>query len=339
MDTQHQYSAEERREYRETCERNAAQLNERISRLFWDGNLDLTGSILESIGWLKANRRQFWQEVKEINEQFKALSLRKQDREACWDRLQQAISQMKQLESEERGHSEYQASRMLSRLHDCGNPASYGADREDIEKGFEVLQEVLATLKEQHLLRDDRERVWNEYQAMQEKLRRRRDHIQTGNFEHFSFRTSQVRNRAQYEPREALAEHKELQAEASRSYMSRDQRDRLWDQFQHTWETIKQQLDERHAERERKHQEWVGYQEANVERWEESKEKQESFIGRMQDQINDLESQIYSSNNDNFIDRAQGWIREKQDMIYSAQGRVNDLQQKIDDVRSKLADN
>jgi len=327
-------SDDERQRYREDCERNAAELGERVNNLFWTYHLDNTAKDAETP---KPNRREFWQEAKEISNLFRTLRpMQKLDHDTLWDHFQTAIARMKEIEEVLRGNSECQAATLLERLAEVDAIAAQGTGREEIERGFEVLTDVMRQMKEQQLFQPDREQVWTAYQVTQERLRQQRNTLQSRNYSQLTTEISCIECAVEDDPYEALRRLKALQAESRQQYLDREHYQRVRERAQQVWDVIAKQLDERRVEKERRHLDWLKRQEANIVRWEESIQRQGELITRLGTQINELELEIWASKNDLFIKRAEGWVAEKRARITSAQESIAELQRRIDDVRSEL---
>ena len=127
-----------------------------------------------------------------------------------------------------------------------------------------------------------------------------------------------------------MARLKELQAEISRQYLDREHYQQIREHAHQVWDVIAQQLNERRADKERRHQEWLGRQEANITRWEETIQKQQEYLTRLQTQVSELELEIWASKNDLFIKRAEGWVTEKRERMQSAEESIAGLRRKIE---------
>lgn len=334
---QPQYTPEERAQYRRECEGNAARLEERISRLISDYNLDFGGQVLEEFGFLHTDRNRFWDEVKEITELFRTIRpTRRDDRDRQWTRFQEAIGSVKRIQAQERSHSEYQVVLLLDRINDAKGHARYAEDTNSFNEAFGILADVKVRMGEVGLTRQDRGRVWDAYREAQDLVHEWRGNVQSKHHQHLQWRLDQIDSQAYQNPHEAIQEYKGWQDEVRQTYLSRDQHEDLRERSQFVWQHITERLDELRAERERKQNEWRERQEENLSRWEEQLERKEGLVSRLEDQISTLESQIWSSNNSDFIERAEGWIEEKREIIRSAEDRIADLRSKIEDVQSRL---
>lgn len=333
-----QYTPEERAQHRRECDENATRLEERITRLANDYNLDFTGQVMEEFGFLQTNRNRFWDEVKEITELFRITRpIRREDRDRLWARFQEAIDSVKRIQAQERSHSEGQVPILIDRINDAKRSAQYAEDASPFNEAFDILADVKVQIGKAGLTRQDRGRVWDMYREAQNLVHEWRNNVQSKHHQHLQWRLDQVDSQAYQSPHDALQEYKDWQAGVRETYLSRDQREDLRERSQYVWQHITERLDELRTERERKQQEWRDRQEENLERWEEQLERKEDLVSRLEDQISTLESQIWSSDNSDFIERAEGWIEEKREIIRSAEDRISDLRNKIEDVRSRLA--
>ena len=337
MPDQPQYTPEERRQHREDCERNAGMLQSRIDDLLNRYNLDLGGAILETVGFVSTDYRGFWSEAKEITDLFRETRpLRRDAREQLWSRFQDACNVVRNNQGMERFASEGRAEVILSRVRDVHGPARSAMDRDAFQEGVEALKDAMGMLKESHLFRADRERVWAAYCEARDALQERQREVQSDNQQRLMSDVHEAQGLVYENPYDARDRVREIQADLRDAYLTREQRDEVREALDRVWRAASEGIAGIREEKARKHQEWVRRQEELIERWEESIDRQREFISRMEDQIANLEDRIAAARNEDFIADAEGWIREKYEKIRDAQERVADLERRTEDVRGRL---
>lgn len=298
----------------------------------------------DALGWMapepRRDYRAFWGKAKEISNLFRSLRLSREDRERLWARFHGMCDTLKRIQTSERdgkqSKSRQNTERIRLTIKDAYFWAKGGKNFDDLSKARTLLADAMALMKQEILLKDDRQACWDAWKEAVQLVDARRGDISGVNYNQLDKDVADAYREAQQDdPYEALKQIKAIQREARESDLSRDQRQWLKSKLQNAWDAASLRIQERRAEKERKHREWEGRMDGKLDRLTDLHEKNERVIASLRSQVDDLESQIASAWNESWADRARGWVQEKYDKIRDIEETNRELEQKILSIRER----
>jgi septation ring formation regulator EzrA len=279
----------------------------------------------------------FFEHAKEIGAMFKQLRLPREDRERLWQNFQSLCAEVRSIQEEFRNSSSRNSELLESRLNDAFHVADGANDRESMQSAAAEKEKILSLFKQYNLTKPDRERCWNLFTRLCDRIRSNRSKLQFGDYLEAKKLADDCLNTASYgNPHEALKEIKDARATIRDLYMDKGQRESVRNELNKAWDEAIAKIEETKAEKQKAHQEWTKRMEGNIERWERNIEKAEDSIQRIESHLDDLREQESSAWNDDFADRVRGWISEAEQQIEDRRESIRTWQDKIDDAKSKL---
>lgn len=216
---------------------------------------------------------------------------------------------------------------------------AHGADSgDDLRKANEMLQEILEMMKDRssRMLHEDHDACWQRWVEVKETLKYRRQEISNFNYGHFKNEAYQAKGWAESLPKDAKQKVQEVQRDMNGRTMERWQFDEIKGVLDEAWKIANSVLQSRHAEWERKQEEWQSRMSAAKSRKLELLEKNRSAIYNIQQQIDRCREMLHAARSSEHQYRVQGWIDEKYAKISDIERFNGELEDQIRSIDEKL---
>ncbi len=313
---------------------NVAALERELTSLAFNHRLDSGTPI--SIHRYKMG--DFFEHGKLVGIMFKELRLPREDRERLWLKYQSLYAEVRSIQEEFRNSSSRNAELLVSRLNSAFSMADGANDRESMQNAAAEKEEILSLFKQYALTKPDRERCWNLFTQLCDRIRSNRSKLQSDDHLEAKRLAGDCLNTASSgDPHEALKEIKDAQMTIRDLYLDKGQRESVRDTLNRAWDMAIAKIEETKAEKQKAHEAWKERMEANIERWEKNIEKAEDSIRKIEAHLDDLHDKESGADNDNYADRVRGWISDAEQQVEDRRGSIRTWQDKIDSVKAKLS--
>lgn len=321
---------------REEAKNNAEQIGREIENLRYN-HLDPNAPNLYPITQNRYRYNDFWQHSRQISGMFKGANLQKEDRERLWSSYRSLCDEVSGQQKEEREESERNRGQIEGLITDAYFQAEGSNDRKGLEEAKSRQTQTLGMMKERRLLKQDRERVWNYWRRVNERISYRRERVWESNYLKAKEDVSGCVSTSHYgDPYEALNQIKDVQRDLPGVYMSRDQRHELNDTLGDAWKKAFSRIEEHREEKRRKYEEWRQRTERYARDLGERIRKSEGFIQKLEGQISDLEGKEAGARSDIYAEKVRGWIEEDEEKIEGVRRQIKKWEDTLYSVKEKL---
>ena len=221
----------------------------------------------------------FWRHAKEISSLFKELKpILHNDHERLWKQFRSVCNETRERQDHEDevrlGQSELKRNLIRDRLKEAYGWAHSAESEEHLARAQQQLDQTLEMMKdgwagftgsteffeelagnEGRLTRKDRDLCWSEWREAKQALRERRKLLWEENYSAMRRQAGSAWSKPENgDPYEALTLVKEARGDLKGTGMSRAQREEIGEILDKAWEAAISRINERRAERERKHE-------------------------------------------------------------------------------------
>lgn len=268
--------------------------------------------------------RNLWQQVKEINEAFKAVRYAtRDDREYAWQRFQGAIGHLKRSQEESRANAQKFAQESeehrneILRLLEKANPNLI----DSLVSLFTGLIFAAGDIGASVFLPSLDPQI-EELKRKQEELHRYSEYLQAARTLFRRYKDAMVGN------------HKKEVFETINDVSER--LNRAWEESKKAWDKIHNARREARQIREKQFIERQNKTKQFIEKQEDFLKKLYSNLSRREDHLGELHYKLDTAHSDNSKNRIYDWIREEERRIDHIKSRIREVEAKVDDARRRL---
>lgn len=305
----------------------------------------------------KGQPHEFWAHAREISSMFKTMKpLWREDRERLWAEFDSICKAAKREMELRRAQSKGKREIIESKIQEVRYQAQGAGTLSELSEAKSMLNEALRWMKdgwdgfnlatqifqemilldEGRLLREDRDRCWEEWKKANETIKYRRWELYKSNYDYFLSKAYDALSTTRYNPREAKSMVKEIQQELKGTQMASEQFQEVHKVLNKAWEEATYRLKEAYQRRQQKHQDWLARMQGHIERWSELIQRNEDVIAGIEAQIDDCQDMEINARSPEFADTVRGWIEEKYQKIEDIRETNRELEEKIRSVQSKI---
>lgn len=300
------------------------------------------------------NFKECWNRASEIRSMLRELRpLRATVRQELSNELNAICDRLKHQQSElwekRRLESEQTRDHFLSDLRSIGFGVQGAESRDDVLKADAETKRIRERLVDRHpfspsqkMLREDRDRCWEQLHEVEQSLGFRRRWLQDLDYGRLSGPIAAVKADAgRDDPFEVFGRIKELQAQLRDAYLTKIQREELRSDLQQAWDHAALRADEKRQERKRRHEEYLNRKRERRLKLEQSLEMFEEMIERKRGVIDRLRANVQKNQdreiwNEEFRAKVDEWIADDEEKIASIEVDIAEIEGKLRNIRERL---
>jgi len=296
------------------------------------------------LSWPSIRLRDFWHQVKELNQMIRILSpVPPNERARIRAKVNDLCEEAKRIREGQDNDSRIKRECVESKIEEARVYTKGDAD--DLRKAHELLNEALRWMKDgwsefnltTQLLtissgkmnHADHETCWKKWQEVKEEVRWKRQELAESSFDGLRSDAMEASGNAETNPRLAKDQVKSIQAKMSGTFMSKEQ----FGEIRHILDSVWHRATQANQHRR---EDWRERQLGRVAQKRTLIEQKEALIERLEEQIEKCREQEESARTEEFAERVRGWIEEKQGIIHSAQQFIDKLEQEIREIEERL---